>query len=53
VQHFYANLMPGGYLFMGHAESLFQVNETFRLIHFPGTTAYLKPAVSQAAGGAK
>lgn len=43
VQHFYANLLPGGYFFLGHAESLFQVDETFRLIHFPGTTAYWKP----------
>jgi len=42
VQHFYANLMPGGYLFLGHAESLFQVDDTFRLMHFTGTTAYRK-----------
>ncbi len=43
VQHFYANLLPGGYLFLGHAESLFQVDDAFRLVHFTGTTAYCKP----------
>jgi chemotaxis protein methyltransferase CheR len=53
VQHFYSNLLPGGYLFMGHAESLFQVNESFRLVHFLGTTAYSKPTALQAAGAKK
>jgi chemotaxis protein methyltransferase CheR len=48
VQHFYANLLPGGYLFMGHAESLFQVDDTFRLVHFTGTTAYCKPKADRA-----
>ncbi len=50
VQHFYANLLPGGYLFLGHAESLFQVDESFRLVHFPGTTAYWKPKIAPAVG---
>jgi chemotaxis protein methyltransferase CheR len=50
VQHFYANLLPGGYLFMGHAESLFQVDDSFRLVHFSGTTAYSKPTAAQAGG---
>lgn len=45
VQHFYANLMSGGYLFMGHAESLFQVDDKFRSVHFPGAIAYWKPAM--------
>jgi chemotaxis protein methyltransferase CheR len=44
VQHFYSNLLPGGYFFLGHAESLFHVNQTFQLVHFPGTTAYWKPS---------
>jgi chemotaxis protein methyltransferase CheR len=50
VQHFYANLLPGGYLFLGHAESLFQVDESFRLVHFTGTTAYWKAAAAPAGG---
>jgi chemotaxis protein methyltransferase CheR len=43
IQHFHANLVPNGYLFLGHSESLYQVDDTFRLIHFPGTTCYRKP----------
>ncbi len=53
VQHFYSNLLPGGYLMLGHAESLFQVDESFRLVHFPGTTAYCKPAAAPVGGGKK
>jgi chemotaxis protein methyltransferase CheR len=53
VQHFHSDLLPGGYLFLGPAESLFQVDDSFRLVHFPGTTAYWKPTASQAAGGTK
>lgn len=51
VQHFYSDLLPGGYLFLGHAESLFQVDDAFRLVHFPGTTAYYKATAAQ--GGPK
>ncbi len=51
VQHFYANLVQGGYLFLGHAESLFQVDEAFKLVHFPGTTAYWKPPAGLVSGG--
>jgi len=43
VQHFFSNLMPNGCFFLGHAESLYQVNDQFRLVHLPGTTAYRKP----------
>lgn len=53
VQHFYSNLLPDGYLFLGPAESLFQVDDTFRLVHFPGTTGYCKPPASAAGGGKK
>jgi chemotaxis protein methyltransferase CheR len=53
VQHFYSNLLPGGYFFMGSAESLFQVDDSFRLVHFPGTTAYWKAIGAQAGGGKK
>jgi chemotaxis protein methyltransferase CheR len=51
VQHFYTNLFSGGYLFLGHAESLYQVDDAFRLVHFPLTTAYWKPAPGPAARG--
>lgn len=42
IRHFFNNLLPHGYLFMGHSESLFGVSQDFRLIHLPGTTAYAK-----------
>jgi len=42
VQHFYNNLLPNAYLFVGHAESLYGINNDFHLVHFPGATAYLK-----------
>jgi chemotaxis protein methyltransferase CheR len=51
MQHFYANLMPGGYLFLGHAESLFQVDNRFHLVHFPGTIGYWKPPIGHPGGG--
>lgn len=53
VQHFYSNLMPGGYLFLGHAESLYQVDDSFKLVHFAGTTGYRKPLAAPLAGGKK
>ena len=43
ISHFYNNLNPGGYLYLGYSESLFGFNDDFRLVHFPGTTAYRKP----------
>jgi len=51
VQHFYTNLIAGGYFFLGHAESLFHVDDTFQLVHFPGTTAYWKQPGGQPGGG--
>jgi chemotaxis protein methyltransferase CheR len=50
IQHFYKNLLPHGYLFLGQTESLFGVNDDFRLVHLPGATAYVKsdPAASVA-----
>ncbi len=46
VRHFYSDLRPGGYLFLGHAESLFRVDDAFHLVHFPKTTAYRKPPIT-------
>lgn len=42
IQHFFNNLLPHGYLFLGHSESLYGVSNDFRLVHFPGATAYIK-----------
>ncbi len=42
VQHFYNNLQPYGYFFIGQAESLHGVNDRFKPIHFPGGFVYTK-----------
>jgi chemotaxis protein methyltransferase CheR len=42
IQHFYNNLLAHGYLFLGHSESLYGVNDDFRLVHLPSATAYVK-----------
>jgi len=51
IQHFHSNLLPGGYLFLGHAESLYRVDDRFRLVHFPGGIGYWKPPAGYAGGG--
>ena len=51
VQHFYANLLPGGYLFLGHAESLYQIDDRFHLVLFPGVVGYWKPPIGYKGGG--
>ncbi len=53
IQHFYNNLLPGGYFFLGHSETLFGINGDFQLVHFPGGTAYVKPFRQIAPGGAR
>jgi chemotaxis protein methyltransferase CheR len=47
IQHFYNNLMPHGYFFLGHSESLYGISDDFRLVHMPSTTAYVKTEVRQ------
>jgi chemotaxis protein methyltransferase CheR len=42
VQHFYNNLQPYGYLFVGQSESLRSVNDKFKTVHFPGGFCYKK-----------
>jgi len=44
IQHFFNNLVMGGYLFVGFSESLFGVNDRFKLVHFPGGMVYSKVA---------
>jgi chemotaxis protein methyltransferase CheR len=47
VRLFYEVLAPGGYLFLGHAESLARVTSTFTPIRFQGAIVYQKPERQQ------
>lgn len=42
VEHFYNNLQPYGYFFVGQSESLHGVNDKFKTVHFPGCFGYKK-----------
>jgi chemotaxis protein methyltransferase CheR len=43
IEHFYDRLVPGGVLFLGHAESLLNVSTDFELLHLRRDLAYRKP----------
>ncbi|MFW6324514.1 MAG: CheR family methyltransferase, partial [Desulfovibrionales bacterium] len=40
ISSFHDNLLPEGYLFIGHSESLHNLSRAFRPRHFPGTIVY-------------
>ena len=40
IEKFWKCLSPGGYLFVGHAESLFGLSQKFKMIHENNGTAY-------------
>jgi chemotaxis protein methyltransferase CheR len=43
IDMFYERLMPGGYLFLGHSESLLNVSTAFELVHLSEDLVYRKP----------
>jgi len=42
VRDFYGALVPGGYLFIGHAESLHGISKSFKLVYFKNGLVYHK-----------
>ena len=42
VSSFYDNLLPDGYLFVGHSESLHAISRVFQPMYHPGAIVYLK-----------
>ena len=47
IEKFYRCLNPGGYLFVGHAESLLGLTEKFQMIHRDSGTAYQRLEVRE------
>ena len=44
IEQFYQTLNPGGFLLLGHSESLMNISTAFRLRHFKNDMVYEKPA---------
>ncbi len=42
IGSFYDNLLPGGYLLIGHSESLHNLSRAFKPVHHPGAIIYRK-----------
>ncbi len=43
IAAFHERLVPGGYLLIGHSESLHSINDGFRPLNYPGAMVYQKP----------
>lgn len=42
ISSFYDNLLPGGFLLIGHSESLHNISRAFTPVHHPGAIVYKK-----------
>jgi len=43
ISTFHEKLVPGGYLLLGHAESLMNISTAFKLVHLKNDMVYQKP----------
>jgi chemotaxis protein methyltransferase CheR len=46
IEIFYERLLPGGFLLLGHSESLLNVTTAFELVHLRDDLVYRKPAAT-------
>ena len=46
IDIFYERLLPGGFLLLGHSESLLNVTTAFELVHLREDLVYRKPAAT-------
>jgi chemotaxis protein methyltransferase CheR len=47
IDNLYDRLVPGGYLLLGHSESLLNVSTAFELVHLSEDLVYRKPLVTE------
>jgi len=52
ISMFYERLLPGGFLLLGHSESLLNISTLFELVHLREDLVYRKPVSSTRFGGA-
>lgn len=50
IESFFQRLVPGGYLLLGHSESLVNLSTSFQLRHFKNDMVYQKPELAAPAG---
>jgi len=46
IDMFYERLIPGGFLFLGHSESLLNISTAFELVHLSEDLVYRRPLLS-------
>lgn len=51
IEHFHTTLVPGGFLLLGHSESLMNISTAFTLRHFKNDMVYEKPGRSCGVAG--
>jgi chemotaxis protein methyltransferase CheR len=53
IDTLYQRLVPGGYLLLGHSESLLNVSTAFELVHLKEDLVYRKPTLARHWEGSK